>query len=168
MRLRFIPTHVGETDHQSSHERLQTVHPPRMWGKRPHRPSCGNDNAVHPHACGGNFNSKETVHSMFGSSPRMWGKRRREGGSLHLAGRFIPTHVGETYAHGSLFLSFTVHPHACGGNCTRIRIGSCISGSSPRMWGKLQLLGQVGKFARFIPTHVGETLKKMALLLAFD
>ncbi|CAB1083950.1 hypothetical protein D1AOALGA4SA_11484 [Olavius algarvensis Delta 1 endosymbiont] len=50
---------------------------------------------------------------LCGSSPRLWGTRRRKQGAFHLA-RFIPTPVGNTRPRMSGLTPDAVHPHACG------------------------------------------------------
>ena len=54
-RLRFIPTHVGNTTDFAIGDLLPTVH---------------------PHACGEHFRNIDDFFRGFGSSPRMWGTRR--------------------------------------------------------------------------------------------
>ena len=48
-----------------------------------------------------------------------------------------------------------VHPHACGERAHQRPKAQCCRGSSPRMWGTVDLCGQIGLVHRFIPTHVG-------------
>ncbi len=74
LRVRFIPTHVGNT----ISERL-----PR------------NERPVHPHARGEHIRTRGFAGRVDGSSPRTWGTRALQVAVLdHL--RFIPTHVGNT------------------------------------------------------------------------
>ena len=134
-RRRFIPTHVGNTDDGGS------------WWEVP---------AVHPHACGEHAPFARSSFEGFGSSPRMWehcasrkerpwggGSSPRMWGTLRQGwrsgsrGRFIPTHVGNTFGPVAHVPGRPVHPHACGEHP-----GACVSvsvkfGSSPRMWGTL-------------------------------
>ncbi len=72
---RFIPTHVGNTFDYGLDEKPCTVH---------------------PHACGEHVGAGWGRGVGVGSSPRMWGTL------LHIPypfrhGRFIPTHVGNTF-----------------------------------------------------------------------
>ncbi len=92
---RFIPTHVGNT-------------------KCPNIFLCLN--AVHPHACGEHNVCIRGVSHQNGSSPRMWGTRKPAILRL-LNRRFIPTHVGNTFAMRRTVDLSTVHPHACGEHC---------------------------------------------------
>jgi len=71
---RFIPTHVGNSNH------LPTLTIRKM---------------VHPHACGELFNTKFGPFKPNGSSPRMWGTHKRGETGRH-SEWFIPTHVGNS------------------------------------------------------------------------
>mgnify|MGYP000981149702 FL=1 len=73
-RIRFIPTHVGNTLFLSF---LLDTYP------------------VHPHACGEHQIIKVRFVFLFGSSPRMWGTQSCLD-YLKEQIRFIPTHVGNT------------------------------------------------------------------------
>ena len=89
---RFIPTHVGNTG----------------------APACrGSEIPVHPHACGEHQVMQPIWDRQFGSSPRMWGTRSPSTGCRG-RGRFIPTHVGNTWQRPARSTPHTVHPHACG------------------------------------------------------
>ena len=114
-RARFIPTHVGNT-------RQGRMALPGQ--------------SVHPHACGEHRALLVVRADENGSSPRMWGTRPTDPGAPG-TGRFIPTHVGNTWAAWAF---------------TRLS-----SGSSPRMWGTPVSNAADRKETRFIPTHVGNT-----------
>ena len=135
VRIRFIPTHVGNTAARSPGS-LET--------------------SVHPHACGEHPGHPPDPVLVAGSSPRMWGTRP---GCTASRGsrRFIPTHVGNTSRGGRCPRLRTVHPHACGEHGITVRCLRVRTGSSPRMWGTRcpWVLGFVSH--RFIPTHVGNT-----------
>ena len=113
--------------------------------------------SVHPHACGEHFNYLFGYLFDLGSSPRMWGTRL---GYPRLRNdyRFIPTHVGNTNVLRVMVYVRAVHPHACGEH-QDIGCGDLIcGGSSPRMWGTLKQFIRKVSLARFIPTHVGNTI----------
>jgi len=133
--IRFIPTHVGNTDQS----------------RRSLSPA-----SVHPHACGEHLET--TLHLMYahGSSPRMWGTlvRRSE---LCPAHRFIPTHVGNTRSCSMTGPPRPVHPHACGEHSRSRAHSRGGIGSSPRMWGTRLKFAEDDRLDRFIPTHVGNT-----------
>ena len=135
--LRFIPTHVGNT--RSAPASCRTI-------------------PVHPHACGEHARWASTAGRLLGSSPRMWGTHEHQrNGDAPV--RFIPTHVGNTSGRISWPPRQTVHPHACGEHGGALLVAALASGSSPRMWGTH--CGECGKLgaARFIPTHVGNTVQ---------
>jgi len=133
--LRFIPTHVGNTNGWDIHCVFM---------------------AVHPHACGEHGISCSLLSCINGSSPRMWGTRRdhaRRPGHR----RFIPTHVGNTASSPTPHRQQSVHPHACGEHNSRIAGIFSSSGSSPRMWGTRGSRWGNRLCSWFIPTHVGNT-----------
>ncbi len=112
-KLRFIPTHVGNTS------RPGRLHLPR---------------SVHPHACGEHHDDHSLIPFVTGSSPRMWGTlvMNEENGA---GNRFIPTHVGNTCKRRAGMGFNTVHPHACGEHSGMGSPLGSLCGSSPRMWG---------------------------------
>ncbi len=134
---RFIPTHVGNT--------------PALAAPIPRSP-------VHPHACGEHQVVVVAVLAQTGSSPRMWGTRRRAE-TRPAEPRFIPTHVGNTNRAPRTHAPFPVHPHACGEHFRASWFAEIEPGSSPRMWGTLTIRGRVPGCVRFIPTHVGNTYR---------
>ena len=110
---RFIPTHVGNT----------TTSRRGMYGP-----------SVHPHACGEYAIAIDASMPAAGSSPRMWGIRPTVP-PVSSPGRFIPTHVGNTWPHSRSWKVWSVHPHACGEYLGTVICVLAFNGSSPRMWG---------------------------------
>ncbi len=53
----------------------------------------------------------------------------------------------------------TVHPHECGEHVVVDNKTETETGSSPRMWGTQADRALSGPMHRFIPTHVGNTLR---------
>jgi len=134
---RFIPTHVGNTPRQ-----------------RPGPLGC----SVHPHACGEHSDELQAKDTKFGSSPRMWGTLC----TLILSSalwRFIPTHVGNTVMRPFTISTTPVHPHACGEHIGGGALFGSGIGSSPRMWGTQCSTHPFFQGSRFIPTHVGNTVR---------
>ncbi len=132
---RFIPTHVGNTP----------------------KPTCRfHLISVHPHACGEHLHFTNAITPPRGSSPRMWGTLRRIAGGA-AAGRFIPTHVGNTVVKLARVNPSPVHPHACGEHVRVLCRTISVLGSSPRMWGTRGFPWLDRLTPRFIPTHVGNT-----------
>ena len=150
--------------------------PPRLWGKlgrgRPteigsrftptpvgktlfEKPPADTE-TVHPHACGENATGKIRSAIPPGSPPRLWGKRRQMlvsplGDTVH------PHACGENACATCDFLALPVHPHACGENVTGLAAGLGVSGSPPRLWGKLHANTVFIQLGRFTPTPVGKT-----------
>ena len=132
---RFTPTRVGKT------------------------PGCGylaRRRAVHPHACGENPDDMKPWPWLDGSPPRVWGKPSVKYPCLR-GQRFTPTRVGKTCALFCIFLSYPVHPHACGENSMILRKYPAPFGSPPRVWGKHLHGGHHQHCERFTPTRVGKT-----------
>ena len=71
--------------------------------------------------------------------------------------RFIPTPVGNTAALLTLMITNPVHPHACGEHNTIAQLTADANGSSPRLWGTLEVAEAIRDGERFIPTPVGNT-----------
>jgi len=132
---RFIPTHVGNTGTKAPTSARR---------------------AVHPHARGEHKRMFSASRAVCGSSPRTWGTLphpRR----LLTQRRFIPTHVGNTGQQRHCPRVRPVHPHARGEHQHGLAGLGHQGGSSPRTWGTLIGSGDRQFFARFIPTHVGNT-----------
>ena len=115
VRPRITPAHAGKTRR-----------PILAWS-----PS-----ADHPRACGENVLCEFVVISVRGSPPRMRGKRLFSG-SRPRQQRITPAHAGKTASPLSRFLSSPDHPRACGENLAKGRGLKSITGSPPRMRGKL-------------------------------
>ena len=91
-----------------------------------------------------------------GSSPRMRGKLLHAG--LQLAQhRIIPAHAGQTDLPILPPLPNADHPRACGANYANHFVSCTISGSSPRMRGKLGEDRLPVRLVRIIPAHAGQT-----------
>ncbi len=137
--VRFIPTCVGNTFQQES-----------KWAGA----------SVHPHVCGEHKIAVGVITIKYGSSPRVWGTRP----TLEHVGelfRFIPTCVGNTHGQDYLIKAQSVHPHVCGEHLTACLLLIIVSGSSPRVWGTLLVPPVLKGPARFIPTCVGNTMRRV-------
>ncbi len=130
---RFIPTHVGNRRYVRIFDVMGTVH---------------------PHACGEQMCLRTAPRPTSGSSPRMWGTAPWS--SQDVGGRrFIPTHVGNSTGWKNICCGTSVHPHACGEQTVHHSHCTVRRGSSPRMWGTVDIKGALYGESRFIPTHVG-------------
>ena len=134
-RVRFIPTHVGNTE---SATRKTVSH------------------SVHPHARGEHLHDGPPGGHDHGSSPRTWGTPDTNV-AIGARYRFIPTHVGNTKGRRQDVGRWAVHPHARGEHFKGTLIMDEADGSSPRTWGtRVTKPGRL-TCCRFIPTHVGNT-----------
>ena len=91
---------------------------------------------AHPRACGENDSKRSVNSSLFGSSPRVRGKRY----ALVLS---PPTAVA--------------HPRACGENQITRGATQLVEGSSPRVRGKRCGRGRVDGQGGLIPARAGKT-----------
>ena len=98
-------------------------------------PSASED---HPHACGDKFQREFPDVKSAGSSPRVWGQGH-EYYRFCTRFRIIPTRVGTSLGIVSPPFKVRDHPHACGDKMFRnTSFGSKI-GSSPRVWGQVDV-----------------------------
>ena len=135
VRVRFIPTCVGNTAGSSA-----------AHGR----------GSVHPHVCGEHGVYLVVSLGWYGSSPRVWGTRYRAT-VLGDRKRFIPTCVGNTRSGTESPGVRPVHPHVCGEHVAAVTVRVRVIGSSPRVWGTHQAGRGIPPGPRFIPTCVGNT-----------
>ncbi len=74
-----------------------------------------------------------------------------------VSARIIPAHAGQTVEQGVDGVEFADHPRACGANAETRFDYVAHRGSSPRMRGKLTVLGDAIGQVRIIPAHAGQT-----------
>ena len=132
----YIPARAGEAPRPA---------PPLPWP------------AVHPRACGGSHVGEEGVITLYGTSPRVRGKRvLQPSGDLRVG--YIPARAGEASTTGSRTRGTAVHPRACGGSV----IGGIALprkyGTSPRVRGKPCAGGRKGYLGGYIPARAGEAV----------
>ncbi len=113
LRLRFIPTGVGNSLNHPY------INPPL---------------SVHPHGRGELANILLGALFDGGSSPRAWGTRILSLSVLSIRG-FIPTGVGNSVFGISVCMVVAVHPHGRGELATIHNRVHSDYGSSPRAWG---------------------------------
>jgi len=121
---------------------------------------CGHEGParpVHPHTRGEHNQGNISAATLNGSSPHTWGTHHVLCQTC-IARRFIPTHVGNTSGNEHGTHAPPVHPHTRGEHSYRYATTSPALGSSPHTWGTHNELNSSHHEARFIPTHVGNTL----------
>ena len=91
---------------------------------------------AHPRACGENVSTVTKRWPRKGSSPRMRGKRLSPA-IRDLAPGLIPAHAGKTHPKWGQTIRWWAHPRACGENIRHVTRKATLTGSSPRMRGKL-------------------------------
>ena len=136
--VRSIPARAGQTDRQRQG---------RLQHERPD----------HPRACGANEAQDGSDDLVPGSSPRVRGKRARPA-TAHERRRIIPARAGQTVCCVVDIALLPDHPRACGANADTGVSTWNMTGSSPRVRGKLRKLLRRVRRRRIIPARAGQTL----------
>ena len=111
----------------------------------------------HPHACGDKCYCGTIVRRQTGSSPRVWGQADFVLSYTEVAG-IIPTRVGTRILECCTGGIDKDHPHACGDK-SRYHISVLgLLGSSPRVWGQVDVAYDDHSGIRIIPTRVGTSI----------
>ena len=106
--------------------------------------------------CGENQKEEVSGATVFGSSPRVRGKRMAPPPNPPQPG-LIPACAGKTYAHSPGRSVSRAHPRACGENAIFARSSFVAYGSSPRVRGKLREEDRSAHHRRLIPARAGKT-----------
>ena len=112
--------------------------------------------AVHPRACGEQYECHHLDHWRNGSSPRLRGTDPLDE-TPHESDRFIPAPAGNRFHPQYSAQSPAVHPRACGEQLRNGFRKRRPSGSSPRLRGTAHDLGPLKVFGRFIPAPAGNS-----------
>ena len=107
----------------------------------------------------GNTSGPWPAAPLLSVHPHARGEHRPMGVLRRRARRFIPTHVGNTHWRWRSRTSRAVHPHARGEHNYSGGPDARWAGSSPRTWGTHQGARDDQRKGRFIPTHVGNTVR---------
>ena len=138
--------------------RRSPVHPHvgvgNSWRRRPEGLPC----PVHPHACGERSFAGIFYKGRGGSSPRVWGTETDQRAFFYSL-RFIPTRVGNGDYARIGGRGEPVHPHACGERFAERICSFRVPGSSPRVWGTVDVPARLVTAGRFIPTRVGNGIR---------
>ena len=111
---------------------------------------------AHPRACGENRLSLVRAPPLSGSSPRVRGKLGAGAPGCGGAG-LIPARAGKTVVPFLGLVSSAAHPRACGENGTCVKPPGRMSGSSPRVRGKLSTSQATISREGLIPARAGKT-----------
>ena len=110
--------------------------------------------AVHPRACGEQISVFSGCGEGIGSSPRLRGTATIPALPA-LATRFIPALAGNRHSPSGSMIPKSVHPRACGEQCS-VSLRRCNDfGSSPRLRGTDSYTDASPSFSRFIPALAG-------------
>ena len=111
---------------------------------------------AHPRVCGENRFNTDALLRDDGSSPRVRGKLLELGAEDDREG-LIPACAGKTSWKSSTPWPWWAHPRVCGENEYIDRCGHCVSGSSPRVRGKLPRPDRRVRSHGLIPACAGKT-----------
>ena len=137
-RIRITPARAGKTSSLPKHDII---------------------NGDHPRACGENLKSFTHSSATVGSPPRVRGKLDMYK-NFSSAPRITPARAGKTSGGLKREVERKDHPRACGENHTGHPVPSCLSGSPPRVRGKLRDTEQPGTRTRITPARAGKTVYK--------
>ena len=111
---------------------------------------------AHPRVCGENDCSKSPAICTAGSSPRVRGKRDETRGKYRATG-LIPACAGKTFFGEGALRCGRAHPRVCGENPRFLDATRRVSGSSPRVRGKLHDSNPAPLKRGLIPACAGKT-----------
>ena len=112
----------------------------------------------HPHAYGDKVMILLLTVLALGSSPRVWGQEA----PLLVCNdniRIIPTRMGTSLLFCVEVFNLEDHPHAYGDKVFQVFLSSPKEGSSPRVWGQVQVRCTDMGHLRIIPTRMGTRIK---------
>ena len=95
-----------------------------------------------------------TLAPQVGSSPRVWGQVAVKMHCLTSTG-IIPTRMGTRTSTNFAPSGLTDHPHAYGDKKKRKSVMCMADGSSPRVWGQVDINSKRPEIYRIIPTRMG-------------
>ena len=166
----------GENDTRSVHSERDKGSPPRVRGKQKFTatankelgitPACAGKTCIvnepnaeikdHPRVCGENYVTLIIKGIRTGSPPRMRGKPTRSCDSSPLV-RITPAYAGKTVKSCAVYRLPQDHPRVCGENQGLCQDSTHLSGSPPRMRGKLTKATNLWSPCRITPAYAGKT-----------
>ena len=113
----------------------------------------------HPRVCGEKSSlSSASLHGP-GSPPRMRGKAEYYSAAL-AQNRITPAYAGKRPGTATIRPHTRDHPRVCGEKTMRFIIASTVSGSPPRMRGKVQRFQRHDQRRGITPAYAGKRLKR--------
>ena len=164
--VRSIPTCVGTTRGGAGHQSFQSVHPHVRGDYGGGRGMGGFALGPSPRAWGLRSAIARAKVMVFGPSPRAWGLLQYQAAVVQE--RSIPTCVGTTTSPCRAASVMTVHPHVRGDYDLATGTPSAGDGPSPRAWGLLEVVNDLARLLRSIPTCVGTTARIILEKIAQD
>ena len=138
VRLRFIPTRVGNAPTNSSMQGTASGSSPLAWGTRPWAQVVVALVRFIPTRVGNANSTPSPSPSLSGSSPLAWGT------PIRFVLQLVPN---------------SVHPHSRGERRCGLGVDLQFDGSSPLAWGTRLSEPQGASLVRFIPTRVGNAAR---------
>ena len=119
----------------------------------------------HPRVCGEKVAVCHDHASGVGSPPRMRGKEEGHPRSQGSQG-ITPAYAGKSDNFGAALSDFGDHPRVCGEKCSATGSGLAVSGSPPRMRGKVPVVSSVSVQFGITPAYAGK--RSFAIVLSSD
>ena len=129
---------------------------PAHAGKRLAAPDARRTVWDHPRACGEKHSCINLGQHKRGSPPRMRGKGVGTPGG-HRRTRITPAHAGKSGTSGGYGSGHQDHPRACGEKGLNGGPVKTVSGSPPRMRGKVPIFADPIEWDRITPAHAGKS-----------
>ncbi len=114
--------------------------------------------------CGEELSELELQEWLGGTPPRVWG-RASVVKSKPSAHRDTPTCVGKRFEAIGCWNFHKGHPHVCGEELRNSSDSADLSGTPPRVWGRVKLHIRALQLTRDTPTCVGKRCEKSARAL---
>ena len=150
------PRACGENNKRSSSNRTLSGSSPRVRGK-PDSPNLGDITAGLIPACAGKTRRGWARASGSAAHPRVCGENLARLRSKAADAGLIPACAGKTSRRSSLTGCCRAHPRVCGENVKKKLVDWVLSGSSPRVRGKLHRVAQAHQRRGLIPACAGKT-----------
>ena len=163
--FRDHPRVCGEKSVQSSAVWCIPGSPPRMRGKARYIAASVALFWDHPRVCGEKKKMNMRKDKRMGSPPRMRGKADYTP-VVDVRVRITPAYAGKSDNFVAALSDFGDHPRVCGEKCSATGSGLAVSGSPPRMRGKVPVVSSVSVQFGITPAYAGK--RSFAIVLSSD